>query len=174
MFDAKSLTEDQVTQLHRWTAEGDDLATLQRRLAEELEVRVTYMEMRFLAEDLKLEIRSPEPEPEPEVVEEPAVPEDLPAGEELPDTPTPPLDEGPIDPNQLPEPEVTVVIDKVQRPGTVVSGKATFPGGKQAEWWMDQMGQLGMDPDDKDFRPSQAEQMAFQRELQEAAAREGL
>jgi len=149
MFSAKSLSEDQVSQIHAWAEEGDDLAALQKKINEELEVKVTYMETRFLVDDLKVEIKSPEPEPEPDSEE--TVEDEL-AG-------TLPL-QG--DPNA-----VTVSIAKVQRPGTMISGTAMFGG-------VDNMGQLGMSPSNPEFKPTQQQQQAFQMELQAAASREGL
>jgi len=156
MFSAKSLSEDQVSQIHAWAEEGDDLAALQKKINEELEVKVTYMETRFLVDDLKVEIKSPEPEPEPDSEE--TVEDEL-AG-------TLPL-QG--DPNA-----VTVSIAKVQRPGTMISGTAMFGGVETVEWWMDNMGQLGMSPSNPEFKPTQQQQQAFQMELQAAASREGL
>lgn len=169
MSTAKSLSEDQISTIRSWADSGDGLSDIQRRLAEDLDIRVTYLETRFLLEDLGIELL-PEPEPESEAPEEgagePTAPEEPgEADAELVDEEGKPVGE-PAD--------VSVTVDQVQRPGAIVSGKATFSGGKTASWWLDQMGRLGMDADDPSFKPSEQELMAFQRELQNAVRGSGI
>ena len=60
-----------------------------------------------------------------------------------------------------------------EMPGAVVSGSVTFSDGKSAKWFLDQMGQLGFDPDEPGYRPSETDAMAFQRELQNALQQGG-
>ena len=50
---------------------------------------------------------------------------------------------------------------------------ATFAGGEEAEWWLDQMGQLSMNPKSEGFRPNQEQMMSFQKELQKAVQDKG-
>ena len=167
---AKSLNESQVEQIRNWADDGIGLSEIQRRLADEMEVRVTYMEVRFLLDDLGIELKAeapPEEEKEEEadeVVEESEVPEA--EAEALP-----PEGEDPMAPAG--DDDVTVTISELQRPGAIVSGKVTFSNGKSADWWMDQMGRLGMNADDPEYRPTEADMMAFQRELQRVAQQRG-
>ncbi|MCB1206456.1 MAG: hypothetical protein KDN18_19515, partial [Verrucomicrobiae bacterium] len=64
MSKAKSLTEEQIAQIRSWAESGDGVPEIQKKLREEFEMRVTYLETRFLLEDLKIELL-PTPEPEP-------------------------------------------------------------------------------------------------------------
>lgn len=160
MFSSNSLTEDQISKIKAWAEEGDALADIQRKMNAEMEIKVTYLETRFMLEDLKIELK---PEPEPEKNEDE---EDETEGEIL-------LDD--TEATGGPEgDDASVAIDKVQRPGALVSGKVTFAGGASASWWLDQMGQLGMDPDTEGFKPNEAQMMSFQKELQAAIQQSGI
>ena len=67
------LTDEQKQQVIRWIAEGQKLADVQRRLADEFDVRLTYMEARFLIDDLQLTPQDPpEPVKSPVTAETPA------------------------------------------------------------------------------------------------------
>ncbi|MDF1862547.1 MAG: hypothetical protein P1U87_20185 [Verrucomicrobiales bacterium] len=167
MSTAKSLSDDQIATIHSWAEGGDQLSDIQKRLGEELDVKVTYLETRFLLEDLKIEIKV-EAKPEPEEEEAPegeAGAAEEGAGEEAADLPP----EAPVG-----DANVSVTVDTVVRPDALVSGRADFGGGKTAAWWLDQMGRLGFDTDDPEFRPSEAQAMAFQTELQKAIQQSGL
>lgn len=165
MSTAKSLSEEQIATIRSWAEDGADLSDIQKRLGEELEVRVTYLETRFLLEDLKIELL---PEPEPEEPEEDEAPEA--EGDAGVDAES----EGTGGEGGDGQVSVSVSIDKVQRPGAIVSGRVTFSGGQGASWWLDQMGRLGMDSDNPDYKPSEDELMSFQRELQAAIQSSGL
>lgn len=159
MSNAKSLTEEQIAQVRSWAADGEEISDIQRRLKEEFSLRFTYLEMRFLLEDLKIEIVRP-PEPEPEAPEEEC--NDYDADEQANET-TAPNAEGAEAPAGAVR--VKVSVDHVLRPGALMSGKAEFPGNNTISWWLDQMGRLGMDAADPEFRPSEEEIYAFQMEL---------
>lgn len=152
---AKSLSEEQVAQIQSWADEGDGLSEIQDKLGSEMDVRVTYMEMRFLLDDIGVQLKS-DPEPEKQEPEEEAPPETPEAGEEN----LPEASEGDAA-------EVTVTVDQVQRPGTAISGTVSFGGENTATWSLDQMGQLGMKPNNEGFRPTEEQVMAFQKKLQE-------
>lgn len=162
MSTAKSLTDDQIATIRTWADGGDELSDIQKKLADEMEIRVTYLETRFLLEDLKIELKpkeEPQPEPEEEPVEEP----ETELEEALPEEPAPAGDE-----------EVSVTVDQVLRPGALISGQAVFAGGKSMAWWLDQMGQLGVDPSDPDFRPNDSQLRAFQIALQKTIQESGM
>jgi len=161
MKSAKSLSDDQIKQIQAWADEGDGIPEIQKKLRDEFELRVTYLETRFLLEDLKIELR-PAPVPEPEV---------KPAEESQPESGTEGeagLDEGPG------EGGAKVSLDTLLRPGALISGKVDFGGGNKVSWWLDQMGRLGMDPVAPGFRPSEEQMIAFQRELRLVIQRSGL
>lgn len=153
MFDAKKLTEDQVSTIKQWAADGAQLPDIQKKMEDEMETRLTYMDTRFLVLDLGIEIISPkEAEPEEPAAKEELTEEDL---EILPPEGTPGADGA-----------VTVTVDEIARPGVMVSGRVTFPDGEGGMWYVDEMGRLGIDPDTAGYRPSEPDVIAFQKKLQ--------
>lgn len=162
MNTAKSLTEEQIATIRQWAEEGAELSDIQRNLAAEMGIKVTYLEVRFLLEDLKIELK-PLEVPEPEKEDESAEP-----GSEV-DGESPPEEGGPAG-----DAGVSVTVDTVLRPGALISGRAVFSGGRSAAWWLDQMGRLGMDPSDPDFRPNEEEMRSFQIALQRTIQESGM
>ncbi len=159
MSNPKSLTDEQVAQIRAWVAEGEGFSEIQKHLSEAFGLRVTYLETRFLLEDLKIELL-PTPEPEPPQKDED---EDEDAEEASDDASGEEGGEG----------QVKLTVDQVLRPGAIISGKVDFGGGKTASWWLDQMGRLGLDASDPDFRPSEEQALAFQTELRKVLQRSG-
>ena len=164
MSTPKSLSPEQISHIQAWADEGDGLPEIQKKLRDEFEMRVTYLETRFLLEDLKIELK-PAPSPEPEVV-----PEE-----------TESADEGESEDGMTSEDSAEagaatakVTIDALQRPDAIISGKVDFGGGHVTSWWLDQMGRLGMDPIASGFRPSEAQALAFQDELRAVIQKSGL
>ena len=156
-----TLTEEQRQRVTAWITEGAKLAEIQNRLAAEFGVKLTYMEARFLVDDLKLVPKDPEP---------PKVPEP-PAAKPLETKPVPadePLDE------EIPAPpaggKVSVTVDQITRPGSLISGKVNFSDGQIADWYLDQAGRLGVVPKQQGYKPTPADvqefQLALQREVQ--------
>ncbi|HEY5779157.1 MAG TPA: hypothetical protein VIT00_10500 [Terrimicrobiaceae bacterium] len=145
-----SLTDDQKAAISKWIEKGASLSDIQKRLKEEFQISLTYLETRLLADDLKLALKEPE---------RPVEPPPLPAAEK-----TPPPAAG----------KVSVTIDQITRPGAMVSGRATFSDGQTAEWYLDQTGRLGLNPSTPGYRPSQQDVMDFQMELEKLARNQGL
>ena len=56
-----NLTEAQRQQVANWINAGAKLSEIQNRLQSELGLKLTYMEVRFLVDDLKLTPHDPEP-----------------------------------------------------------------------------------------------------------------
>lgn len=162
MFDAKQLTEDQVSIIRGWAEEGDQLAEIQKRMESDLGIRVTYMDTRFLVLDLGISLKTESEDVEPE---EDEVPETDPALDALTEDDIevmpPPAAGGPV----------RVTVDEIARPGLMVSGRVTFPDGQSGGWYVDEMGRLGIDPDQAGYRPSEADLVSFQRELQSVMER---
>ncbi len=149
----KELTIQQSEAVKAWVNEGATLAEIQTRLSEEFGVTMTYMDVRFLIEDLNLELRdnrsgSAAPEPDSQVLGDDA-------GAILDD-----------EPELIGGGKVTVDLDRVARAGAVVSGNVTFSDGQKAQWYLDQFGRLGLDPADSEYRPSPEDIQSFQKELQ--------
>ena len=145
------LTEDQKKQVAQWVAEGASLSDVQRRLKEECAVSITYMDVRFLVDDLQLQIK--EQPKQSEAVERLAAAKQ--EGESARSAP--------------PADGVVVVMDTITKPHALASGKVTFSDGETAEWMLDQTGRLGLNPTKPGYRPSEADVMSFQRELQRVA-----
>lgn len=153
------LTDDQKMKVTQWIADGLKLSDIQIRLEKECEVRLTYMDVRFLVDDLKLMPKDP-PAPVPPP----------PAAAEVkgPDAAAPPALVGSDSP--APGGKLSLSVDQIARPGALVSGSVTFGDGKVAQWHLDQQGRLGMVPPEPGYRPPEGEveefQAALDRELQ--------
>ena len=157
-----NLTEEQRQRVTAWVVQGAKLSEIQTRLAEEFKIKLTYMEVRFLVDDLKLTLKDAEP---PKPVESPLA-------AKAPEQPAvkPPVSE------TSPPPaggKVSVGVDQIARPGAVVSGKVTFSDGQQADWYLDQTGRLGVVPKQQGYKPSAADVQQFQATLQHELMRMG-
>ena len=51
-----SLTPEQKQTVATWVAAGDSLSTIQKKLGEHFKLSLTYMDVRFLVDDLGLEL----------------------------------------------------------------------------------------------------------------------
>ena len=60
---------------------------------------------------------------------------------------------------------LSVSLDAITVPGTMVSGKVTFSDGKTEGWYVDQFGRLGLQPPEPGYQPPPTDIPAFQREL---------
>jgi hypothetical protein len=155
-----NLDESQRQKVAAWIADGAKLSEIQTRLMSEFNLKLTYMEVRFLVDDLKLTPKDPEP---PKVVAPVAAPA-KPADQKTP----PPLAGPPGKPGG-----VSVTVDQLTRPGAIVSGKVTFSDGQQADWYLDQTGRLGVVAKQHGYKPSAADVQQFQAALQSEMARMG-
>jgi len=162
-----TLTQEQRQRVATWIEQGAKLGEIQNRLAAEFGLKLTYMDTRFLVDDLKLVPKDPEP---PKVVEPPAPAKPalstkpVPPGEEIEEvTPLPPDGGG----------KVSVIVDQITRPGAIVSGKVTFSDGQLADWYLDQSGRLGVVPKQQGYKPSAPDVQDFQIALQQEVAKLG-
>jgi hypothetical protein len=158
------LDETQRLAVARWISEGAKLAEIQNRLAAEFGLKLTYMEARFLVDDLQLTPKDPEP---PKAIEPP------PAAKPLTTTPVPADEISAADEVLPPASKVAVTVDQITRPGAIVSGKVTFSDGKLADWYLDQTGRLGVVPKEQGYKPSQTDVQDFQLALQQEVAKLG-
>lgn len=162
-----NLSDEQKSAVAGWLEAGANLSEVQKRLREEFQLSLTYLDTRLLVDDLKLTLKEPEPDPAP--VEEP-----------VPVAATPPLpgDEPPYPEDDFAPPapgggKVNVTIDQIMKPGMMISGNVTFSDGETAAWYLDQMGRLGLDPKTAGYRPAERDVLAFQVELQRLARTQG-
>jgi len=156
-----NLNESQQNTVTTWVTEGLKLSEIQNRLASELGVRLTYMEVRLLVDDLKLKLKDPEPP-------KPPAPQPTQQIVGAPTPPAPPADTPPVGPGN-----VSVAVDQLARPGALVSGKVKFSDGMSADWYLDQSGRLGVVPQQQGYKPSPADVQQFQTALEREMAKLG-
>ena len=150
------LDEAQRLTVAKWIADGAKLSEIQNRLAAEFGIKLTYMEARFLVDDLKLTPKDPEP---PKVV--------------APPTPAAaPLDATPVSPPPAGG-KVAVTVDQITKPGAVISGNVAFSDGQTADWYLDQAGRLGVVPKQTGYKPTADDVKDFQLALQQEVAKLG-
>ena len=155
-----TLTELQQDAVRQWAAEGCGLSEIQKRLQETFDLKMTYMDVRFLILELGIDLAEKSIMPE--------APDATAAGGPVADDDA---DAEPIDFADAAglDGGVSVTTDRVVRPGAVASGQVTFSDGRSGQWMLDQMGRLALDMGgDTQYRPSPEDVQAFQRELQQA------
>ena len=161
-----NLDEAQRQRVTAWVLQGAKLSEIQNRLAEEFNLKLTYMEVRFLVDDLKLTLKDPEPP-------KPVAPLNPPSA-----APKAQAESGAKPPGAEAAPppatgKVSVTVDQLARPGAIVSGKVTFSDGQPAEWYLDQTGRLSVVTKQQGYKPSAADVQLFQAALQTELARMG-
>lgn len=154
------LTPEQQSTVRQWAEDGASLSAIQKRLREEFNLTMTYLEARLLAGDLGLTFVGDQPaskaDDDPSPDDDPEA-DDAPAGDDQPAATG----------------EVSVTLDVVTRPQAIVSGKVTFSDGTVGGWYLDQMGRLGLEPPNPGYRPPEADIPAFQRKLQQLLQSQG-
>lgn len=150
MVSDMNLDETQQRKVAGWINEGLKLAEIQKRLESEFGLRITYLDVRLLVDDLKLKPKDPPPPPKPAAPLQAAAPPPPPAG------------------------GVNVTVDQLTRPGSLVSGKVKFSDGKTAEWLLDQACRLAVVPTQKGYKPSPDDVQDFQVALQQELQKLGL
>jgi hypothetical protein len=162
-----NLTEEQRQRVKTWIEQGAKLGEIQTRLAAEFGLRLTYMDTRFLVDDLKLvpkDVERPKVVEPPAAAKPPLAAKPVPAEEAAEDEPPlPPAGSG----------KVSVTVDQITKPGAIVSGKVTFSDRQTADWYLDQMGRLGVVPQQQGYKPSAADVQDFQIALQQEMAKLG-
>ncbi|MEY3481221.1 MAG: hypothetical protein RIQ71_1996 [Verrucomicrobiota bacterium] len=147
------LPEEQKKAVGDWIAGGASLSEVQKRLKDEFQIALTYMDVRFLVDDLKLQLK-----------------EEQPKQSEAADRIAAAKQEGEMQrEGAAASGGVSVSMDSITKPHALASGKVTFSDGETAEWMLDQSGRLGLVPAKPGYRPSQTDVLAFQDELQRVA-----
>lgn len=153
------LTDLQKKQVAAWVGEGLSLAQIQTKIAEDFGVSMTYMDVRFLVDDLNLDLRDA-------AEENPAPAADVPSEAASAGVPAPdavPATTG----------GVSVSLDAVQAPGVLASGDVTFSDGVRGKWFYDSRG-LGLEGFPEGYRPPQADVPEFQKKLVAELRKQGL
>jgi len=189
-----SLTPEQKQTVAGWVAAGDNLSAVQKKLAEQFKLSLTYRDVRFLVDDLNLELKDPAPKVDASDVSKTPPPRAAAAPEKkglieklkekvgmAPDA----IEEDDLPPEDLPDVRedfpaspagagsLVVDLDRIVRPGFMVSGSVTFSDGVSGKWALDQMGRLMLETPQKGYQPSPADVQAFQRELQAQLQKQG-
>jgi hypothetical protein len=160
-----TLDDTQRKKVAGWIAEGMKLSEIQNRLASELSVRMTYMDVRLLVDDLKLMPKDIDPpKPMAPVLPAAAPEQKAPGGLKLDNAPA----------AESSVSGVSVSVDQLARPGAVVSGKVTFTDGKKADWHIDQTGRLGLAPQEAGYRPAAADVQQFQIAIEAELSKMGM
>jgi len=122
--------------------EGRSLGEVQKLLAEELNINMTYLDLRLLATDLRVDWKKQD-------AKKPATP-----------------DITPEEATKSAGPRTKVTVSRLVRPGAAMSGDVTFASGAEAEWYVDSYGRLGLNPKPGSGRPTEEDLREFQTELQ--------
>jgi len=150
------LTDDQKQKVKQWVTAGDGLSEIQKRLHDEFNLALTFMDVRFLVIDLGIKMKD-------NVTLKTATPIELdkPTAEPVTaaganaSTPEAPLGGG----------SVSVDIDRVMKPGALISGTVTFSDGMSGSWSLDQTGRLGLSTTRQGYHPTPEDLQTFQQEL---------
>lgn len=148
------LTDSQKRQVAAWIGEGLSLAQVQTKIEEEFGVAMTYMDVRFLVDDLDLELK-----------------DEAPAAEEKPAADAVPAQAEAVAGNGVPAETpasgggVTLTSDAVQMPGVLAGGDVVFSDGARGKWFLDQTGRPGLEGFPENYRPTPDDMADFQRKL---------
>lgn len=190
-----TLTPEQTQAVTSWVAAGDNLSAIQKKLADEFKVSMTYRDVRFLVDDLNLALKDAAPKVDASDVSKAAAPEQPaaePAGapgrkgffdkakEKLglareEEAPAEEFEEALPEDVPAGASNVRIAVDKVTLlPGAVASGTVTFSDGVTGKWVIDQYGRPGFTEISKPgYRPSAADAQAFMQELTQALQKRG-
>ena len=148
------LSDEQKSVVSQWVSEGESIAKIQSLLKEHFNLSLTYMDVRFLVDDLGVVYKDSN-----------EITEDSEDKESEIDAVTEENNE---------TGGVIVDVDAVIRPGSLVSGNVRFSDGVSLGWQLASTGQLELIPgDDPEYRPSNEDLQAFQNQLQEVLKEKG-
>ncbi len=181
-----SLSQSQLSSVAEWFAGGASLDEIQKRIASEFGVHMTYLDLRLLVADLpqpeekeETSVTGGSPVPEAGSDDSAAMPEDEADPSRTGGSPVPEADADesnppPADSEIPPAGDVSVSIDPITPPGVMAGGSVTFSDGTSGKWYLDQMGRLGLGGVPQGYRPSPEDAALFQSRLVEALQAKGL
>ena len=146
-------------------ADGITLSEIQSLVNAEFKQNMTYMDIRIMASELEVDWKKFDPEKK---VEAPAKAGAAPAENVAPAEADSAEDAAPAENTaaapEMPDLSDTVIeVSKIARPGMMFSGSVKFASGSTAEWYVDNMGRLGLEnlvgekPDQNDVEQFQIE-----------------
>jgi hypothetical protein len=190
-----SLTAEQKQAVSSWIAAGDNLSAVQKKLSDQFKISMTYRDVRFLVDDMNLELKDAAPKidtsdvtkataakPADATPSRGAAPEKKgffdKAKEKLGLAKNETADDALVEDEDLVEDDladlppggpsnVTVSVDKVTLiPGALASGTVTFSDGVTGKWIVDQYGRPGFsEVSQPGYRPTPEDGQAFMQEL---------
>ncbi len=141
---------EQKKEIAIWVADGIGLSDIQKKINNDFGIVMTYMDVRFLVDDLDLTLVD---------VEEPEPKKDAEGDENAPPTAEDSLES---------TGGVSVELDTVNPPGAMASGSVVFSDGQSKKWTLDQYGRLGLAGGDEQYKPSDEDVVEFQKQLDTA------
>ena len=160
--------------------EGMSLSDVQKLLAQDYNIRMTYLDLRLLADGLAVnwqKLDKPKPAPKPVTPVE-AADRTADAGDEGLDEAGRDDDSGAFEDGDEEEEAgeagagaTKVTVDPAPRPGMILSGMVRFASGLRAGWMMDRMGRLNLDLPDDAEQPTPEDVQGFQEELRRVMQR---
>ena len=146
---------------------GKSLSEIQKLVNEKFSLRMTYMEIRILASELEsVDWKSLDPRAQAEAAKrakEEAEKAEAEASGDIPEAA-----EGEAAAPAGAAGKTVVELSKLARPGMMLSGTVKFASGSTAEWYVDNMGRLGLE-NLKGDKPTPEDIEAFQVELENVA-----
>ena len=181
-----SLTPEQTAAVSSWVAAGDNLSTIQKKLREHFSVALTYMDVRFLVDDLNLQLKDApkkvdasdvsKPQPKSAPTAGAGTPASQPATDTAADDALPGEDDFADEAVPAAGGSVILDVDSVTLiPGAIASGKVTFSDGVTGKWIIDHQGRPGFtEISQPGYRPTPADAKSFMNQLEAELQRRGL
>lgn len=150
------LTDTQKQAIKRMANEGCGLTDIQKRIKEEFDLSFTFIDLRFIILDLGLKLK------DKEITQTGSI--DLSNAQTTKHQKAGPIKGEDLSPTQATG-SVSVDIDRIVKPGAVVSGTVSFSDGVTSSWMLDQHGRLALESSKPGYKPSQEDIQSFQHEL---------
>jgi hypothetical protein len=169
-----SLSIEQKQLVTTWVVAGDNLSTIQKKIIEHFKVSMTYMDVRFLVDDLNLIIKDAPQKKSTDLSQPSEATQTEQQESQIEELPEENMDEA-ADAFPVAEGSVRVEVDKVTLiPSAIASGSVTFSDGVTGKWIIDEQGRPGFTEISKpDYRPNPEDAQAFMRELSAAIQSRG-
>ena len=135
---------EQKQEISKRVEEGMGLSDIQKKINTDFGIVMTYMDVRFLVDDLNLDLVEEE-----EPVASPDPQDDLSSEQEAEQSSG-----------------VRLEVDGVTPPGAMASGSVIFSDGESKKWSIDQFGRLALTGGTDGYKPSDEDVMDFQKQLE--------
>jgi hypothetical protein len=176
-----TLSPEQTQAVASWVAAGDNLSAVQKKLFEQFQLSLTYMDVRFLVDDLNLSLKDAAPKASTDLSKPAAAAPE--GGDAGPGLAGPAGGDVELPPDGAEEDlpaggggMVSVTMDKVTLiPGALAGGRVTFSDGVTGKWIVDNYGRPGLtEISQPGYRPTPADAQTFMQELNRAMQQRGL